>query len=354
LRQAEVQSLFLRDFDTLYPKLTFRAIRRFPGRIQGLYRMALRVAFGRSGAELDLLCIPLTDGHPQEVQRIIERLHERGVEQVAQAGIEAVPTLVAPYFGDESRALCREAGVAYFDLAGNAGIDLPTLFLDISGKTNRHVRKKVIQAPFDGKAERVVRRLLLDTERRWSMRDLAAAADISLGMASMVTSSLADEGLVKKSRTGLEVSAPGALLDAWAERYDLRRSIFRTYRSWEDVERLEERIGRMHDSLGDRYALTLWSGARQLLGDNHETAYVSLYWTGPVDDLVQRVNLNPDAGKTYVFVFRPYDESILWEAQETPAQLRIAHPLQLYLDLGSGDEEELALAQRVRERLLPW
>jgi hypothetical protein len=38
----------------------------------------------------------------------------------------------------------------------------------------------------------------------------------------------------------------------------------------------------------------------------------------------------------------------------TAKGLRVAHPLQLYLDLGSGDERELELAKRLRERLLPW
>jgi hypothetical protein len=348
-----VQSLFLRDFGTLYPQLTFRAIRRFPGRSQGLYRMALRVAFGRSGTELDLLCTPLTDGHPQEVEAIIGRLRETSPDLAATSN-EAVPALVAPYFGDEARTMCREAGVAYFDLAGNAGLDLPTVFLDICGKANRHPRRKEIQAPFEGKAERIARRLLLEPQRRWTMRDLATAAGVSLGMASMVTSALAGEGLVRKSRAGLELDDAAGLMEAWADRYDLRRSTFRTYRSWEDMGWLEERIGKLRESLGPRYALTLWSGARQLLEQSHEAAYVALYWADGVDELAERLNLHPDVGKTYVFVFEPYDESVLWGALDVGTGLRVAHPLQLYLDLGSGDEKELELAQRVRERLLPW
>ena len=59
-------------------------------------------------------------------------------------------------------------------------------------------------------------------------------------------------------------------------------------------------------------------------------------------------------GQTPVFVFQPYDESLLWGATETRDHLSVVHPLQLYLDLCSGDKEELELAESVRSRLLPW
>ena len=34
--------------------------------------------------------------------------------------------------------------------------------------------------------------------------------------------------------------------------------------------------------------------------------------------------------------------------------LAVVNRMQLYLDLGSGDEAEVALAERVRERLIAW
>ena len=58
-------------------------------------------------------------------------------------------------------------------------------------------------------------------------------------------------------------------------------------------------------------------------------------------------------GSAYLF-FQPYDESLLWGAQADESGVISVNPLQLYLDLGSGDEQELALAQQVRARLLGY
>jgi hypothetical protein len=351
VRQAEVQSQFLKDFGTLYPQFTFRTLRRFPDRGRDLFGIALRVAVGRAGAELDLLCAPLSDGHPQEVERLARRLNAELPEPVG--GVPVVAALVAPYFGPEAQALCRRHGLAYFDLSGNAGLETAAYYLEISGKENRHARKKEVRRPFEGKAERVARLLLARPGRHWSMRELAEAAGISLGLASMATTALAEEGLVVKSRSGLELFDPARLLDLWTERYDLRRSPLRTYRARGDVAQVEARLARQRAYLGERYALTLWSGAHQYLGgvgaDN-----VALYWVDQPDDLVNLLGLHADLGSTYVFVFQPYDPSLLWEAKVSAAGLRSVHPLQLYLDLGSGDEQELELGRRVRERLLPW
>ena len=79
--------------------------------------------------------------------------------------------IVAPYLTEEARVVCREAGVGYFDLAGNAGLDTPHIFIEIGGKPNPEPRKKEVQTLYQGRAERVVRTLLMDPERRWNMRD---------------------------------------------------------------------------------------------------------------------------------------------------------------------------------------
>jgi len=351
MRQAEVQSQFLSRFDALFPRLKFRAMRRFPDRSFAPYAFALRVALGRGAVELDLLCVALTEGHPEEVQRFLRAVAEA---QPPPTGQEALPTLIAPYFSPEAQALCRQAGVGYLDLAGNAGLETSHCYLEVGGRPNAQPRKRGVRSPFAGRAERVVRRLLLEPQRTWSMRALAQTAAVSLGLASMTTTALAELGAVYKGRKGVSLQDPAALLDAWAEGYDLRASPFIAYRTWLDAAQFEQELARRREALAARYALTLWSAARYLLGDAETPAYVSLYWRGDPALLARALNLSPDVGKTYVFCFQPYDESLLWGRQETREGLGVVHPMQLYLDLNSGEEREAALAQRVRERLLPW
>ncbi len=350
MRQAEVQALFLQRFGEVYPQLQFRGLRRFPDRSYAPYALALRVALGKSRHELDLLCIILTEGHPEEVRHFLR--------QVSQARPnsgygEALIALVAPYFSEEAQALCREAGVGYLDLAGNAYLETDRAYLLLTGKPNPLARKREVQSPLRGRAERVVRRLLLEPGRTWALRALAEAAQVSLGLTSMVTTALAKSGWVAKTRQGVSLLDAKGLLEAWANVYDLRNSPFIAYRAWDDPAILERRLVQ-NKGLAGHYALTLWSGAHHLLGEVETPGHMALFWRGAPEDLAQALRLSRDVGKGYVFVFQPYDESLLWGAVQTAEGLMVAHPLQLYLDLGSGDERELALAQRVREALLPW
>lgn len=350
MRQSEVQSRFLKSFGTLYPQLTFRGLRRLAHGSLGPYAFVLRVTLGRAVLPVDMLCVALTEGYPEEVRRFIQRIGQHGDRPESP---DTVPVLIAPYLSPESQALCRAAGVGYFDLAGNAGLDTASVYLELGGRPNPNAREKHLRDPFTGRAERIARRLLLEPERTWAMRDLAAAAGVSLGMASMTTTALAEARLVTKGRGGLSLVDPAGLLEAWAQSYDLRRSALHIYRSWWGVEELEQRLARRCAAHGHG-ALTLWSGARHLLTEDSAAPRLALYWQGDVQPLVEIMNLDEVKGRTYVFVFEPYDESVLWETRRVAGDLEIVHPVQLCLDLGSGDEAELELAQRVRAALLGW
>lgn len=347
--QSEVQTRFLRQFSYLYPQLTFRGMRRLTSPEWGPYRFVLRVALGRRGGEVNLLCLAVGDGYPQEVARAIDQL-SHGPQAVDEQG--GVPVIVAPYLTEEARVVCREAGVGYFDLAGNAGLDTAHIFMEIGGKPNPEPRKKEVQTLYEGRAERVVRALLLEPERRWNMRDLASSAQVSLGLASMVTTALANDGLVDKGHSGMALVRPAALLDQWAENYDLRRSPFHIYRATASVPDLEARLLDQGEKTRENAALTLWSAARHLLGGDPFAPRLGFYWAADPELLMRPLRLNEQTGQSYVFVFRPYDASLLWARSLTAQRPPIVNPLQLYLDLSSGDEEELQLAQRVRERFL--
>jgi hypothetical protein len=349
VRQAEVQTRFLKSFASLYPQFRFRGIRHFTPRSRDPFQLALRLALGQPEIELDMLCVILPTGEPGEVRRFLSQIAESDEELLAGG---ALPVLIAPRIDREAQTLSRAAGVGYFDLAGNAGLQTGQILVEISGERAEPEPRRSIQTPFEGKSERVVRRLLLEPARVWAMRDLAQAADVSLGLASMVTTALTEIGGVAKGRTGLSLMNPGLLLDAWSERYDLRRSPFRTWRSDKDAELLHTELGSLRLQAGEGYALTLWSGAQRLLPFDEPTSHVALYWAGDPYALAERLRLSESVGRTVVFAFQPYDEGVFWEAKRCRDGAIVAHPLQLYLDLASGDEKEMQLARRVRERFL--
>jgi len=349
LRQAEVQLGFLRQFDALYPQFAFRGLRRFSPGAYDPFGFVLRVAVGAAGVELDLYCMAVTEGHPQEVNRFLQHMREH-MPQLP--GPRALPVLIAPYLSQEARALCAGSGVGCFDLAGNARLEVDGVYVDIGGRPNPYVRERHIRSPFSGKSERVVRTLLLNPEKRWKMRELAHAAGVSLGLASMVTTDLAEMHVVSKGRDGLTLFDGGELLNAWAQEYDLRRSNYRIFRSRYQSAYLERILGEVDAVLQERYALTLWSAAHHLLHEGETPQHLALYWAGNPDDLAPMLGLG-NVGTVNVFIFAPYDAGVLWKPHELGG-IKLVNPLQLYLDLGSGDEEELTLAERVRRRFLPW
>jgi hypothetical protein len=348
LRQADVQSGFLKSFGRLYPQFKFRGIRHFTAHSRDPFQLALRVAFGNPEIELDMLCVVLTTGDPAVVARTLAHV-DPGSDMLKGIG---VAVLIAPRFDREARALCRDEGVGYLDLEGNIGIQNERVYIEISVDREETVAKKPVPTPFEGKSERVVRRLLLEPGTVWHMRDLAQAAGVSLGLASMATSTLSEMGMLIKGRGGLSVMDADMLLDAWSEKYDLKRSPFQTWRSDKDADLLQVELGSLSLEPEEKYALTLWSGVQRLLPFDAAMPHLAVYWSGDQRSLAERLRLSSSRGRTVVFVFTPYDDGVFWDARRYRDGATVAHPLQLYLDLASGDESEVSLAQRVRERFL--
>jgi hypothetical protein len=359
VRPADVQALFLRRFEDLYPQLAFRAMRRFPARGEAGERFTLRVAVGRAATELELNCAILSDGALDPVEAWIEQqaaIPSPGLAPVAKssAGVPHILVVVAPLVDAQARHLLQEQGIGYLDLNGNAYLETPNVYVQIGGRAKKAPPRQPFRSPFQGKGERVVRRLLLQPKKHWTMRQLARAAEVSLGLTSTVTSSLAEMGAVTKERSGLDLFDPRRLLDAWSRSYDLRNNTLATYRSALSPEEIQRTLITERANLRHRYALTLWSAAQVRLPKVvHKTAYVALYWMDGVDELVDGLHLDAEQGSTHVFCFQPYDDALLW-GMEALNGLYVVHPLQLYLDLASGDDSEVQLAQRVRETLLGW
>jgi len=348
VRQADVLSRFLHEFDKLYPRLAFRSMRRVSSGGIGPARLQLQLQLGESATvSLDILAVG--EGGEQAVLRALGRLPQ---EEARAKGL--MPTLLAPQMSPEGRRACEQARVGWLDLTGNAHIEGNGIFYVVERHKPESAPSSSVHAPFEGKAERVARTLLLHPRRRWRMRELASEAHISLGLASMVTTTLAEDRLVVKSRDGLQLFDPGGLIESWAQAYDIHRSVFRVFRSDQSAGSLLSKLRRAFTSDVDRYALTLWSAACSYLPTEVSPYRLALYWNGVPDDVATALGLEEERGDTYIFVFSPYDESVFWGMQTAAPGINLVHPCQLYLDLGCGDEQEIALAQRVREKLLRW
>lgn len=352
MQQNEVINLLIARFEALYPQFLFRALRRLPppGRVGIPYDLVLRIALGNSGHELALGCLVLENGYHDEVVRAIQRI-VRAREQ--ENGLEWLPVLLAPYLTQDDRCLCRQNRIGHLDLVGNAGLESSDVFVAIERSTPRPspgIERTI--SPYEGKAERVARRMLLVPQKTWNMRELAAQCEISLGMASMVTTALVEQGVVTKTRKGVALFDPRALFETWEKAYHFSRNPYQVYRTSASASKVVDRIKALPIREPDDWALTLWSGAFELLNETPEEARLGLYWAGDVAECAERLHLGRLIGDTVVLIFQPYDLSVLWQTTALTNGVRVVSPLQLYLDLASGDAEEIELARRVRSRFL--
>lgn len=352
MQQNEVINLLIARFETLYPQFVFRALRRLPppGRVGIPYDLVLRIALGKSDQELGLGCIVLENGYHDEVLAAIQRI---GRMREQANDLDLLPVLLSPFLAHDDRILCQQNRIGHLDLVGNAGLKAPGVVVIIerdaprpSPGTQRNI------SPYEGKAERVARRLLLEPQKIWNMRELAAQGGISLGMASMVTTALVEQGVVTKTRKGVALFDPRTLLETWEKAYQVSRSPYQVYRTSASARKIIDRIQALQVKEPNDWALTLWSGAFELLNETPEEARLALYCAGDVAECAERLHLGRVIGDTVVLIFQPYDLSVLWQATTLDNRVRVVNPLQLYLDLASGDAEELELARRVRSGFL--
>jgi len=139
-----------------------------------------------------------------------------GIDPIAKdSGICAV--LAAPYLSEESRAICEEMGVSWFDLSGNARISFGSVFLREVGHANQFRRASGTKSLFASKARRVIGEMLEAPQQRWRVKPLAEAAEVSFGTISNVRKHLADQRWLGEDKDGFFLCDPEATLRGLAK-----------------------------------------------------------------------------------------------------------------------------------------
>ena len=96
-------------------------------------------------------------------------------------GKVTIPVVVVPYMGEVGKWLCEEAGVAWFDLSGNARIAGPGFRAQIEGNPNqfkRPGRPRNLLAP---KSDCIARWLLIKRDQSLTQRELARVSGLDGG-----------------------------------------------------------------------------------------------------------------------------------------------------------------------------
>lgn len=276
----------------------------------------------------------------------------------ADDGGEVVPLVVVPFMGETGKLLCREAGVSWLDLSGNADICAQGLRVRLEGKPNQYKRRGRHKDLFAPGSSRIAHALLLRPEREYTQTALAEETGLSAGTVSLVIRRYAQAGFVERTKTGRTASVRLAdgdlLLDAWSEAYDFsQHELWRGHTVARTGEEALQRLAKALPQHGVEYAATGLAAAwviEPFAMFRLVTLYVSEWLP---DETLADLRLRGDVEGGNVWLVRPKDEGIFL-GSETHYGVRHVSTVQTYLDLQSQPERSEEAAEQLRLKHLAW
>lgn len=194
----------------------------------------------------------------------------------------------------------------------------------------------------EGKTERIVRLLLIHQDKRWTQRELAHSADISIGLVNKVVKWLMLEGILVKPSyyQKFYVLDRSRLVSNWAAQRKLPK--VRSYSLATSPESVED-VLRGQDS----YFMTLFRAAWHRV-PHYRPAGVELY---AKPEVVSTVIKQFPRGSGATLIAYTYDRFVA-EGAEKIDGLNLVSPVQNYVDLvafgGVGAEVAKMLAAKYK------
>lgn len=268
---------------------------------------------------------------------------------------KAIGVIVVPYMGDVGRRMCRESGMGWLDLAGNACLSGPGLRIDIQGRPNRPGRRGRPSDLFAPKSSRVAHWFLLNPGKAVRQGELAAAVRLGNGFVSRIVKHLVERELVVRENSGaIRVRDSALLLDSWRERYDFSRhealkGVIAARSGDEGLHRLvsvleSEKVPHAATGLGAAWLLSHFAGFRRVM----------VYLKGaPPASLLEKLGFREGEEGANVWLVLPKDEGVFL-GEKRREGVRCVSPVQVYLDLKGHPERAEEAAERLREQYLNW
>jgi len=259
--------------------------------------------------------------------------------------------IVSPYVSGEGALICRDMGIGFIDLSGNCLLNLDGLYVERTGFSNKFRKPREIRSLFSPKSSRLIRCLLSDPKRTWTLSGLSRETGVSIGLIHRVAVALEDNLFAEKKPGGLQLEDPARLLEAWREECQRRarkwgRCVVRTG----SVEDCMKKLKAAALQNGVRYALSGPSGASLIsayLNPNLVHVYVDVLKSEFLDEL----NAYPITSEGN-FLIRVVEQENEFIGSREVKGLYIVSDLQLYLDLWSmGGRGQEAAEELRRQRL---
>lgn len=210
-----------------------------------------------------------------------------------------------------------------------------------------------VQNVFSPVASRVVRALLVDPSKAWSILSLSKETGTGYGHTYRVVKTLLRMGLCRRIEANkVAVANAGELLTRWANYFDFASSnkVNAYYSLHEDLDSFLQRLKRARGQ-DLRHALTLHVGAA-LVSPYVRPANIHVCVESRTVSLWQKLlNLKFTELGGNVFLVEPYDEGVFYKIQSRKG-LPIVSNIQLYVDLYNYPARGREAAQHLRKEVI--
>jgi len=288
-------------------------------------------------------------GQPRYVRMAVNQL-----QTLISQKDKAYGVFGAPYLSEESIKICRENDIGFIDIAGNCLLKFDNIYINIQGKPNPYPTTRSLKSLFTPKSTRALRVLLCNSNKDWTVKDLAEEANISLGQMSNLKKKLLDYEFIEKVKTqkGLRfrILNPEKLLKKWAENYSYRKNMVKNYYSFDEVKDIEKKLITYCKTNEIQYAFTLTSGV-SLVAPSLRYKRVFTYIKNSLESVAHALGWKEVPSGQNVSLLEPYDEGIFYGRQDINGA-KVVSDIQLYLDLQSYKERGEEAANFLLERRL--
>tara|TARA_R110002096_G_scaffold206192_8_gene392368 strand:+ start:9706 stop:10851 length:1146 start_codon:yes stop_codon:yes gene_type:complete len=312
---------------------------------------------------------------PSEIAKLAQRLERNRCEPSLLTALnlpKKTPVyglLAAPWISRRAGEVIEQAGLGWFDLAGNCHISVRGFHDHREGIPNPYVEESRKVAWSSEKAQLVLRTMLHpeNVKRSWRLRELveAVTSGVSLGMVQKVTHRLLEENYAVDTPNGVQIANPSDLLIAWGQAYKSgKRESKRYYTPLHGAE-LQNAIVQFskvaHDQRSPdsdlrrpRVVYAAYSAAKWYapFGRSPFTELYIVSTLNPgfryLEDSAAAMQLQTVPEGENVVITQVRDEAVFWRAEQVSPDLWATNPIQTYLDLVSGGER----GQEAAEHLL--
>lgn len=154
----------------------------------------------------------------QDVAVVIDRLKRRRAELPPNHARDRL-LLLAPYVRPQQAEALERAGVDYLDLAGNAHLEAPGLFVHVEGRRARERRPAAPGRPQRAWIKTVMALLVRPELAQAPYRTIAERADVALGTVATCMNDLTRRGLLVGRKGNRRIADRDALVALWVPAY---------------------------------------------------------------------------------------------------------------------------------------